>query len=99
GIISKDSAEQIRSQADATASVVKADRANIESARAQLVAQQAAVESARVSLGYTTIKSPIEGQTGNLSVKVGSLVTANQTELTTIAKVAAVVGTLTVPGH
>src|SRR3954469_15857428 len=34
GIISKDQAEQIRSQADATASVVKADRANIDSARA-----------------------------------------------------------------
>jgi membrane fusion protein, multidrug efflux system len=97
GIISKDAAEQIRSQADATASVVKADRASIDSARAQLVAQQAAVDSARVSLGYTTIKSPIEGQTGNLGVKVGSLVTANQTELTTIAKVQPVLVTFTVP--
>jgi multidrug efflux system membrane fusion protein len=97
GIISKDSAEQIRSQADATASVVKADRANIESARAQLVAQEAAVESARVSLGYTTIKSPVDGQSGNLAVKVGSLVTANQTELTTIARVQPVLVTFTVP--
>ena len=97
GIISKDAAEQIRAQADATAAVVKADRASIDSARAQLVAQQAAVDSARVSLGYTTIKSPIEGQTGNLGVKVGSLVTANQTELTTIAKVQPVLVTFTVP--
>ncbi|HEV8209869.1 MAG TPA: efflux RND transporter periplasmic adaptor subunit [Vicinamibacterales bacterium] len=97
GIISKDQAEQIRSQADATASVVKADRASIDSARAQLLAQQAAVDSARVSLGYTTIKSPIDGQTGNLGVKVGSLVTANQTELTTIARVQPVLVTFTVP--
>src|SRR4051794_37736577 len=97
GIISKDQSEQIRSQADATKSVVNADRANIESARAQLVAQEAAVESSKVSLGYTTIKSPVDGQTGNLSVKVGSLITANQTELTTIARVQPVLVTFTVP--
>ena len=97
GIISKDQAEQIRSQADATASVVKADRASIDSAKAQLVAQQGAVDAARVSLGYTVIKSPIDGQTGNLGVKVGSLVTANQTELTTIARVQPVLVTFTVP--
>jgi len=97
GIISKDVAEQTRSQADATAAVVKADRASIDSARAQLLAQESMVESARVSLSYTTIKSPIEGQTGSLSVKVGSLVTANQTELTTIARVQPVLVTFTVP--
>ena len=97
GIISKDTAEQIRSQADATAAVVKADRASIDSARAQLVAQESAVEAARVSLGYTIIKSAIDGQTGNLGVKVGSLVTANQTELTTIARVQPVLVTFTVP--
>jgi membrane fusion protein, multidrug efflux system len=97
GIISKDLAEQARSQADATASLVKADRASIESARAQLVAQEGAVDAARVSLGYTTITSPVDGQTGNLGVKVGSLVTANQTELTTIARVQPVLVTFTVP--
>src|SRR5439155_17590870 len=48
-------------------------------------AQGAAVDSARVSLGYTLIRSPIEGRTGSLGVKVGGLVTANQTELMTIA--------------
>ncbi len=97
GIISKDVAEQVRSQADATAALVKADRASIDSAKAQLVAQQGAVDAARVSLDYTVIKSPIDGQTGNLGVKVGSLVTANQTELTTIARVQPVLVTFTVP--
>jgi multidrug efflux system membrane fusion protein len=97
GIIAKDAAEQSRSQADATAAVVKADRANIESARAELVAQQAAVDTARVQLGYTTIRSPIDGQTGSLAVKVGGLVTANQTELMTIARVQPVYVTFAVP--
>jgi membrane fusion protein, multidrug efflux system len=97
GIISKDQSEQARSQADATAALVKADRASIDSARAQLVAQEAAVDAARVSLTYTAIKSPIDGQTGALSVKVGSLVTANQTELTTIARVQPVYVTFSIP--
>src|SRR3954469_13523962 len=97
GIISKDVAEQARSQADATASLVKADRASIDSAKAQLVAQQGAVDAARVSLDYTTVKSPIDGQTGNLSVKVGSLATANHTEATTIPRVRPVLVTFTVP--
>ena len=97
GIISKDQAEQARAAADATAGTVKADKANIESARAQLVAQDAAVANARVQLGYTTIRSPIDGQTGSLAVKVGGLVTANQTELTTIARVQPVLVTFTVP--
>ena len=97
GIISRDVAEQARAQADATAAVVKADRAAIESARAQLVAQEAAVDAARVNLGYTTIRSPIDGRTGNLSVKVGSLVTANNTELITVARVEPVYVTFSVP--
>jgi membrane fusion protein, multidrug efflux system len=97
GIISRDQSEQARAQADATAAVVKADRASIESARAQLVAQEAAVDAARVNLGYTSIKSPIDGRTGNLSVKVGSLVTANNTELITVARVQPVYVTFSVP--
>jgi membrane fusion protein, multidrug efflux system len=97
GIISRDQSEQARAQADATAAVVKADRASIESARAQLVAQQAAVDAARVSLDYTTIRSPIDGRTGNLSVKVGSLVTANNSELITVARVEPVYVTFSVP--
>jgi membrane fusion protein, multidrug efflux system len=97
GIISKDVAEQMRASADSTAAVVKADKANIESARAQIVSQQGAVDAARVSLDYTTIKSAIDGRTGILSVKVGSLATANQTELTTIARVQPVYVTFSVP--
>src|SRR5207237_6051080 len=46
---------------------------------------------------YTRIKSPINGRTGTLSVKVGNLVTANNTELMTIAQVQPVLVTFTVP--
>ena len=81
GIISKDVAEQARAAADATAALVKADKAAIESAQAQLVAQQAAVDTAKVQLELHDHPSPIDGRTGNLTVKAGNLVTANTTEL------------------
>jgi len=97
GIISKDAGEQARAQADATAAVVKADRANVESAKAELVSQQAALDNARVQLGYTDITSPIDGRTGNLAVKVGSLVTANQLEMITVARVEPIYVTFAVP--
>jgi multidrug efflux system membrane fusion protein len=97
GIISKDQAQQSRSQSDATAAVVKADRAAIDSARAQLVAQDAAVDAARVNLGYTVIRSPIDGRSGAIGVKTGGLVTANNTELVSIARVDPVYVTFSVP--
>ena len=97
GIVSKDVAEQARAGADAIAGTVKADRAAIESARAQLAAQQATVDTMKVQLGYTVIKSPNNGRTGNITVKVGNLVTANQTELMTIAQVEPIYVTFSVP--
>ncbi len=51
GIISKDAAEQVaRRRPTPRRALVKADKANIESAKAQLVAQDAAVDTARVQL-------------------------------------------------
>src|SRR5436190_6607530 len=97
GIVSKDQADQSRAAADASAATVKADRASIESARAQLVAQQAAVDNAKVALSYTTIRSPLDGRTGNLAVKAGNLVTANTTELMTIAQIEPALVTFAVP--
>lgn len=97
GIISKDAAEQSRASADATKAAVEADRAAVESARAQVAAGEAALDNARVQLSYTEIRSPINGRTGDLTVKGGNLVTANTTQLMTIAQVEPVFVTFTVP--
>jgi membrane fusion protein, multidrug efflux system len=97
GIISKDQSQQAQAAADATAATVKADKASIESARAQLVSQQAAVNNAKVALSYTIIRSPLDGRTGNLAVKTGNLVTANSTELMSIAQIQPVYVTFAVP--
>jgi len=65
GIISHEQADQIRTQAQADASAVYADKA--------------AVDAARVQLTYTDIKAPITARTGSLMINVGNLVKANDT--------------------
>jgi multidrug efflux system membrane fusion protein len=97
GIISKDQAEQLRSNADAAAQTVAADKAAIESAKASIGASQATVENARVQLSYTNIPSPITGRTGNLAVKLGNVVMANSMELMTINQVEPIYVTFAVP--
>ncbi|MGF2637195.1 efflux RND transporter periplasmic adaptor subunit [Acinetobacter johnsonii] len=49
-------------------------------AEAQVAAARAQVKNAEVDLGYSTIRSPISGQTNRSTVTAGALVTANQTE-------------------
>ena len=97
GLIPKDQTEQGRASAAASSALVNADKAAIEGAKAALVAQESAVESARLQLAYTSIKSPIDGRTGNLMAKAGNLVTANSTELTTITQITPVYVTFAMP--
>jgi len=52
--------------------------AALQRAEASVAAGKAAVESARVNLSYTPLRSPISGRTGRSSVTVGALVTAYQ---------------------
>jgi len=97
GIISKDQSEQLRANADATAQALVADKATIESARAAIGSSQAAVENAEVQLGYCDIDSPINGRTGNLTMKQGNVITANNMELMTINQIEPIYVTFSVP--
>jgi len=97
GLVSKEAADQSRATAAATAATIKADQAAVESAKAQLDVQQSVVDNARVLLSYTEIRSTIDGRTGNNTVKAGNLVTANNTELVTVAQLQPVYVTFTVP--
>jgi multidrug efflux system membrane fusion protein len=51
--------------------------ATAEASRATVLADQAAEQTAKISLGYTAIRSPIDGRTGNLMLHPGNLVKAN----------------------
>ena len=96
-IVSKDQAEQFRANADAIAQTVMADKATIESVKASIGASRAAMENARVQLGFTSIRSPINGRTGNLTVKQGNIANANSQELVTINQVEPIYVTFAVP--
>jgi len=54
-------------------------QAAYKQAMANVAAQKAAVQSARINLGYTRVTAPISGRIGKSSVTPGALVTASQT--------------------
>jgi len=60
-----------------TQSQAEQAQAQAASLVATLQADSAAVENARVNLGYTTIRAPISGRTGSLLVRRGNLVKPN----------------------
>lgn len=70
------------SQQDFDAALAKS-----EANRASVEAAQAAMKTAELNLGYTTIVSPIDGLMGRAQIKVGGLVSANTTLLTTVYSV------------
>jgi len=84
GVLSKDSAEQTNAQATALQEAVRADNAAIESTRANIAADQAALDRANLQLEYCTIVSPIDGRTGHLFVKQGNVIKPNDVDLVTI---------------
>ena len=58
----------------------------VEVGEAQVKQNEAAVESARLNLEYTSIRSPIDGRAGHRLVDVGNVVTANTTALLSIER-------------
>jgi multidrug efflux system membrane fusion protein len=72
-------------------------RRRLSARQANIGASKAAIDNARVQLGYTSIRSPIDGRTGNLSVKQGNVVMANSQELVTINQVEPIYVTFAVP--
>jgi multidrug efflux system membrane fusion protein len=58
----------------------------VDVGEAQVKQNEAAVESARLNLEYTSIKSPIDGRAGHRLVDNGNVVTANTTQLLSIER-------------
>lgn len=59
-------------QRDQAIAAADADEATVQS-------DKAAIQTAELNLGYTTIRSPITGKTGPLLIQPGNLITANNT--------------------
>jgi membrane fusion protein, multidrug efflux system len=74
-------ASKIASQADYDAAV-----ATYQSAQSTVGADAAAVTNAQVNLSYTSIRSPIDGRAGNLTVKEGNVVKAPDDVILTLTQ-------------
>jgi len=89
GLLAQDQARLASAKSDADRAVQLAERGIVSAQqRDQLVAaakaldagasaNQAAVDRARLQLGYTTIRAPMDGKTGPILVHPGNLVRAN----------------------
>lgn len=75
-----------QSQLDNDIQTQAADQAQIKSAQAAIQSSKAAIEQAQLNLGFTKVRSLIEGIAGTATVQVGNLVNVN-TALTTVSKV------------
>lgn len=67
-----------------TKSQADQSQATAEALQATVQADKAAVDNAKLNLGYTTITAPISGRTGRLLVKAGNLVKAGSEPLVVI---------------
>lgn len=84
GVVAKEQAEQMETNDSAMLATVKADRAQVEYARVQLI--------------YTRIYSPIDGRTGNLMLHLGNVVKANPDDpMVTINQLTPIYVTFAVP--
>lgn len=97
GIASKEQSAQAAAQAQAQKELTDADRAAIESAKAEIAANKATIDNLKVQIGFTTIMAPLTGRTGTLLVKPGNIVSANATELITISQIQPVNVSFAVP--
>jgi multidrug efflux system membrane fusion protein len=64
---------------------------------AAIMADQAAIDLAKLQLGYTEIRSPIDGKTGRILVEPGNLVKANDVPLVVINQLQPIAVTLALP--
>jgi multidrug efflux system membrane fusion protein len=72
--------------------------ANAKALSAAVASGDAAIETARLQLGYTEISSPIDGRTGSLLVQAGNLIKANDVPLVVINQVEPIYVSFAVPG-
>lgn len=84
GVISREVADQQRTQAQSTSAAAAAD--------------QATVDAAKVQLQYTDIRAPISGRAGAILINLGNLVKANDTPfLVQINQITPIYVTFSVP--
>jgi multidrug efflux system membrane fusion protein len=83
GVVARQQYEKFRTDADALEATVLADRA--------------AVENAKIQLGYCSIHSPIDGRTGSLIIQQGNVIKAEDINLVVINQVIPIYVAFSIP--
>jgi membrane fusion protein, multidrug efflux system len=68
-------------------SAYDAYKANYHAAQAAILASRAAVSNAALNVEFTTIRSPIDGRTGNVLIKEGNIIKAEDDQILVINQV------------
>jgi len=111
GNVSRNDYDQVKTKADALDAVVQADEAGVDAARAALKASDAALEyaeaavrasrasleNAKLQLEYCYIHSPLDGRTGNVHVKEGNIIKANDAALVDIHQIHPIYVSFSIP--
>jgi multidrug efflux system membrane fusion protein len=77
--------------------VASATREAVENAKAAVQADRAVLENVSIQLGYCSIRSPINGRTGNLLIHQGDMVKANDSLLVVINQINPIYVTFSIP--
>jgi|GEM_PF-34680 len=83
GIVTRDQYELLQANAEALAATVRSDRA--------------AITNAKIQLSYCSIRAPLAGRTGAISLHSGNLVKANDLPIVTINQLAPILVTFSLP--
>jgi len=97
GLSSREQSDQANVEARARRTNVRAVQAAIESVKATIRADMAALDNAKLNLSYCSVRSPLNGRTGDMKIKPGNVVKANEGDLVTIHQVQPAYVTFTVP--
>ncbi len=83
GIVSQDQYDQYRNNYAALEAMVRAD--------------QSAIQTAKLNVGYCTIRSPIDGKTGAVQIDAGNLVKVNDVPMVVINQISPIYVDFSVP--
>jgi len=97
GLASRSQSDQSRAGADVARESARATQATIDSAKAALASDMAAVDAAKLNLSYCDLHAPLSGRAGNLLVHAGNLVKVNDVPLVVIHRIEPIFVNFNVP--